>query len=103
MTVKAKSLINSYYGNDAKESYFNGCSLGGRQGLAEAQRYPADYDGIIAGDIAHNISDLYAARLTQHQYAHRTAQSALPDAALRTLTIDSSRQIAVRSSFCRRA
>jgi feruloyl esterase len=85
MTVSAQRLISEFYNRGAQRSYFNGCSLGGRQGLEEAQRYPQDYDGIIAGDIAHNISDLYAARLTQHQFAHRTAQSALPDAALKVL------------------
>jgi len=85
MTMTAQRLISQFYSRSAERSYFNGCSLGGRQGLEEAQRYPGDYDGIIAGDIAHNISDLYAGRLTQHQFAHRTPQSALPDAALRAL------------------
>lgn len=85
MTVASERLISLFYNRASERSYFNGCSLGGRQGLEEAQRYPQDYDGIISGDIAHNISDLYAARLTQHQFAHRTAQSALPDAALKVL------------------
>ena len=35
-------------------SYFEGCSTGGQQALSEAQRYPADYDGIVAGDPGHN-------------------------------------------------
>jgi len=50
MTVAAKAITASYYGAAIKHSYFNGCSTGGRQALAEAQRYPNDYDGIIAGD-----------------------------------------------------
>jgi len=45
----AKKLIKAYYGSDAKHSYFSSCSNGGRQALMEAQRFPADYDGIIAG------------------------------------------------------
>lgn len=49
MTVTAKSLITSFYGADARHSYFNSCSNGGRQALMEAQRFPADYDGIVAG------------------------------------------------------
>jgi feruloyl esterase len=85
MTVTAERLLAQFYGRAAQQSYFNGCSLGGRQGLAEAQRYPSDYDGIIVGDIANDITGLYAARLAQHQFAHRTAEAVLTDGALRTL------------------
>ena len=49
MTVKAKAIIQAYYGSAPRLSYWNGCSTGGRQGLKEAQMFPADYDGIIAG------------------------------------------------------
>ncbi len=51
-TVAAKSIINAYYGKAAEYSYYLGCSTGGKQGLMEAQRFPADYDGIVAGDAA---------------------------------------------------
>ena len=49
MTVQAKVVIQTFYGSAPKLSYWNGCSTGGRQGLKEAQMFPADYDGIIAG------------------------------------------------------
>ena len=48
-TVTAKRLIASYYGNTPRYSYFDGCSTGGLQGFNEAQRFPADFDGILAG------------------------------------------------------
>ena len=47
--VASKKIIASYYGDDAKFSYFNGCSAGGRQAMKAAQKFPADFNGIIAG------------------------------------------------------
>ncbi|MCS7024376.1 MAG: tannase/feruloyl esterase family alpha/beta hydrolase [Bryobacteraceae bacterium] len=58
MTVKAKAIVTAYYGEPPKRSYFSSCSNGGRQALMEAQRYPEDYDGIIAGAPAHHWSHL---------------------------------------------
>jgi tannase/feruloyl esterase len=49
MTVTAKAIINAFYGSAPKFSYWNGCSAGGRQAMKEAQMFPADFDGIIAG------------------------------------------------------
>jgi feruloyl esterase len=49
-TVFAKRIVETYYGTQPNYSYFDGCSTGGRQGIAAAQRFPHDYDGILAGD-----------------------------------------------------
>jgi feruloyl esterase len=49
-TVMGKAVVEAYYGGGPKYSYFWGCSGGGRQALTEAQRYPNDYAGIVAGD-----------------------------------------------------
>ena len=47
--VTAKGLMAAYYGRPAATSYWDGCSTGGRQGLMEAQRFPLDFDGVLAG------------------------------------------------------
>jgi feruloyl esterase len=60
MTVSAKTLIDAYYGHAPRLSYWTGCSTGGRQGLKEAQRYPDDYDGIVAGAPASDMPHLLA-------------------------------------------
>ena len=54
MTVKAKAIIAAFYGSGPKLSYWNGCSAGGKQALKEAQKFPEDFDGIIAGAPGNN-------------------------------------------------
>jgi tannase/feruloyl esterase len=54
MTDAAKLFIRSARGRFPARAYFDGCSTGGQQALSEAQRFPQDYDGIIAGDPGHN-------------------------------------------------
>ena len=58
--VQAKAILHTFYGTEAKRSYFSSCSNGGRQALMEAQRYPEDYDGIIAGAPANYWTHLLA-------------------------------------------
>ena len=67
MTVKAKAVIQAFYGEQPKQSYFSACSNGGRQGLMEAQRFPADYNGIIAGAPANYWTQVFAAFLWNMQ------------------------------------
>src|SRR5438874_1532687 len=59
-TEVAKALIRSYYRADASYSYFVGCSRGGGQAMMEAQRYPKDFDGIVAGAPAFHWTGLAA-------------------------------------------
>ena len=58
MTAQAKAVIAAYYGSPARHSYFTACSDGGREALMEAQRFPTDYDGILAGAPAYNWTTL---------------------------------------------
>lgn len=78
MTVKAKAIIAAYYGNGPKLSYWNGCSVGGRQGLKEAQRFPGDYDGIIAGAPAVNWTGRAAQSMWIAQAVHKDEASYIP-------------------------
>ena len=56
-TAAAKKVVDALYGGPPKLAYFNGCSTGGRQALTAAQRYPDDFDGIVAGDpAAHGLN-----------------------------------------------
>ena len=63
MTLKAKAIIAAFYGSDPKNSYFVGCSSGGRQGLMEAQRFPDDYDGVVAGAATNNWTHMMFGRI----------------------------------------
>ena len=71
MTVQAKSLINAYYGSAPKLAFWNGCSFGGRQGITAAQRYPADFDAIVAGAPAVNWMDLHVGRTAMNLAANK--------------------------------
>lgn len=62
-----KALIRAQKGGGPKTSYFYGCSDGGREALMEAQRYPADFDGIVAGAPANNMSLLFGNGAGQQQ------------------------------------
>jgi len=59
-TVVAKRLMQTFYGKGPDYSYWNSCHNGGNQGLNEVQRYPGDFDGVIAGDPAYYVTRLQA-------------------------------------------
>ncbi len=63
MTVTGKAVTRAYYSSAPRFSYFNGCSTGGREGLVEAQRYPADYNGIVSGSPAINWTQFIPAEI----------------------------------------
>ncbi len=85
--VAAKAIVAAYYAKPAKYSYFTGCSTGGYQGLSEAQRYPDDFDGIIAGAPGNNRSRLNLAFLWNFAANHRDDNSQIvPDSKLPMVT-----------------
>jgi feruloyl esterase len=78
-SVQAKAIVRAHFGRDAARSYFSGCSDGGREALMEAQRYPEEFDGIIAGAPANNWSHLFTGFVWNEQ---ALAQTPLPPAKL---------------------
>jgi feruloyl esterase len=75
----AKKIIAAYYGAVPQHAYFNGCSTGGSQALSEAQRFPEDYDGILAGDAGNDRVHLNVGFLWDWNAAHPDGQLILPD------------------------
>jgi feruloyl esterase len=77
MSVKAKAIVAAYYGSNAQYSYWQGCSTGGKQGLKEAQRFPDDYDGIIAGAPSNYWTHLVTQIVWEAQVARKNNESLL--------------------------
>jgi feruloyl esterase len=86
MTLRAKELIAAFYSAPAKYSYWNGCSEGGGQALSEAQRYPEDYDGILAGAPANYFVHLQAGGNWISQALHKDPATFLPANKLPAIT-----------------
>ena len=86
MTVKAKAIIQAYYGSPATYSYFASCSNGGRQALMEAQRFPYDYNGIIAGAPANFWTRLLTAAVWDMQATLNDPASYIPAVKLPTIS-----------------
>ncbi len=85
MSVKAKAIVTEFYGTAPKLSYWNGCSTGGRQALQEAQKYPEDYDGIVAGAPANNTTRMTMMQLNVGQAIHKDAASMIPPAKFKVI------------------
>jgi feruloyl esterase len=84
-TVKSKAIISAFYDRGPRLSYWNGCSTGGRQGLMEAQKYPEDFDAIVAGAPANYQTHLHAWDLGVAIPVLKDPASAVPAAKLAML------------------
>jgi feruloyl esterase len=76
--VQGKATVKALYGTVPRMSYFNGCSGGGRQSFMEAQRFPEDFDGIIAGAPGYNRTDAAFQTIQMIQATHKDAASFIP-------------------------
>ena len=77
-TEVAKAVIRGYYGTDAEKSYFSGCSNGGRQAMMEAERYPEDFDGIVAGAPAFDFTNIATSFIRNTKAAFPNASQLSP-------------------------
>jgi feruloyl esterase len=74
-TIIGRQVVSAYYKSSPRHAYFEGCSNGGRQALEEAQRYPMDFDGIIAGDPVLDFTGLVIGNAWDLQKLHATESS----------------------------
>src|SRR5437868_14724888 len=82
MTRLAKTTIKAFYRSNPEYSYFGSCSNGGRQALIEAQRFPEDYDGVLAGAPANYWTHLLASALWDEQATTQDPASYIPSSKL---------------------
>jgi feruloyl esterase len=85
LTVQSKAIVNAFYGRAPRLSYWNGCSTGGRQGLIEAQKFPADFDAILAGAPANYQTHLHVWDLSVSVPVLKDPAEAVPPAKLALL------------------
>ncbi len=77
-SIHAKAIIRAFYGRESSLNYFVGCSDGGREALMEAQRYPEDFTGIVAGSPGNDWSHLFAGFVWNEQALYADNSSAFP-------------------------
>jgi feruloyl esterase len=80
MAMQSKAIIRAFYNRAPQLSYYQGCSTGGRQGLMEAQRYPEDFDAIIAGAPVHNMIHLNTQSVARQVEVLREPSRIIPQA-----------------------
>jgi feruloyl esterase len=80
MAARAKTIVDAFYGRAPALSIWNGCSQGGRQGIAEAVRYPADFDAVIAGAPAVNYMHIHAGRMAVNRAVNASPDAVIPPA-----------------------
>ena len=85
MTVKSKAVVAQYYGSQPLYSYWIGCSEGGRQGMGEAQKYPTDYDGIVAGAPVFGFTHTQTRTLALQRILREDPSAFIPGSKLRML------------------
>jgi feruloyl esterase len=78
MAVQSKALIQAFYKRAPQLSYYQGCSTGGRQGMMAAQRYPEDFDAIIAGAPVYNVVHLNVSQVSLQVGMLKNASSLVP-------------------------
>jgi hypothetical protein len=100
VALAGKAITERYYAKNAKRSYFMGCSTGGRQALQEAQRFPWDFDGIVAGSPPINLATLYMSWAWEFVSSHdRSGKPLLGKEELKLVTTEAAAQCNVDNAI----
>jgi feruloyl esterase len=78
MTVQSKTIVGAFYSRPPRLSYYQGCSTGGRQGMMEAQRYPDDFDAIVAGAPVYNMVHMNVSQTALQVHMLRNPEHIVP-------------------------